>query len=207
MPRRHLLNRTTISITALTVALSLGGCMNSGSDGTPDAEERSAAQGRQIEEDLPLLVEAAGWQGIGALAEKSCLGDPEPAAASRETKWIGSASRDLDGADPSELAASIARQAEDLGWTPQEGNGPHGDRIYGAVKNELTLVVNHTTSGGADAVALSIHSPCLEMPEGHTMTRSELDPMYGSGDELYPGEDSSKFTNGEPKPLPEPSSS
>lgn len=182
--------------------------MSPDAEETADIEQRSAAHGRLIEEDMPSLVRAAGWDSIGNLGEKSCLGTADPEEAVRETKWIGSSSAtDVPQSEATTIAEDIARDAEQLGWSPQEGSGPNGDRLYGATKEDLTLVVTHHTGGGRANLSLAIHSPCLEMPAGHTLTRSTLDPMYGSGDELYPDEDSSKFTNGEPKPLPEPSDS
>lgn len=174
--------RLTATAALVTLgALTLGGCMAPEPAGPSGNEQRSAAHGRQIEQDLPPLVQAAGWDGLGELGEKSCLGDPDPAVASRETKWIGSASRsDVPEAQARELAARIARQAEEMGWSAQDGAGPSGDRVYGATKEDLTLVVSHRTGGGRSSMTVAIHSPCLEMPEGHTMVRSGLDPDHGA---------------------------
>ncbi|NUL46039.1 hypothetical protein F7P69_12670 [Cellulosimicrobium funkei] len=189
---------TTVVIGFLMSAV-LTGCTHS----EAEAEARSAEQGRTIHAEIPDLVRAAGWDSIGQLTEKSCLGTADPEEAARETKWIGSSSAsDVPQSEAMAIAEGVARDAEQSGWTPQEGTGPHGDRLYGATKEDLTLVVTHQTGGGRSSLSLAIHSPCLEMPAGHVMTRSELDPMYGSSDPLYPNDDRSKFTNGEPKPLP-----
>ena len=171
-----------------------------------DVQQRSAAAGATIEQDLPQLVRTVGWDSVGRLREQSCLGDPSPDAAPRQTSWVGSASRDSSAEEARGQAAQIAQVAESIGWTPQEGSGGQGDRLYGAQKDDLTLVVRHRTGGGHDALSVEIHSPCMDMPEGHTMSRSEYDPMYGSNDPLYPNDDRSKFTNGKPKPFPEPGS-
>ena len=170
-----------------------------------NAQQRSAEAGRVIEQDLIAVVRAAGWDSVGQLREQSCLGDADPKDAARQTKWLGTAARESSQDQARRQAEEVARTAESLGWTPSEGHGAQGDRLYGAEKDELTLVVRHRTGGGHNTLSMAIHSPCLDMPEGHTMTRSEYDPMYGSHDPLYPNDDSSKFTNGQPKPFPEDS--
>jgi len=177
--------------------------MTPDTEGTAEAERRSAAHGALIEQDLPALLRAGGWETISTLRETSCLGDPDPAVAASRTKWLGSGSADLPAAEARQRAERVGARARELGWTPQEGSGPHGDRLFGATKEELTLVVSYETGGGHRTLTVAVHSPCLEMPEGHTMTRSGLDALYGSADPLYPDEDRSAFTNGSPKPLPE----
>ncbi|MGO1885800.1 MAG: hypothetical protein ACTH3G_10630 [Citricoccus sp.] len=181
--------------------LFLTGC---GLQERQENEERSAGYGRQIEEELPTLVRAAGWDSIGAFAENSCLGYAAPEKASRETHWTAASGRvGVSEADAGQMAEQVQRAAEEAGWTSKEGNGPHGDRLYGASKGDITLNVIYRSGAGEPALSLSLNSPCLEMPAGHVMTRSGLDPMYGSSDPLYPEDDRSKFTNGKAKPLPE----
>lgn len=188
------------AVGAVVGILLLSGC------GQPrENQELSGTHGRTIEQDLIPVVRAAGWDSVGQLREQSCLGDADPQDAARQTKWLGTAARESSQDQARRQAEEVARTAESLGWTPSEGHGAQGDRLYGAEKDELTLVVRHRTGGGHNTLSVAIHSPCLDMPEGHTMTRSEYDPMYGSHDPLYPNDDSSKFTNGQPKPFPEDS--
>lgn len=177
--------------------------MTSPSDVGGDPEARSADFGQAMEAEMPGLVQAAGWDSIGALAEQSCLGHADPEQASRETRWTSSSGAvGVSEAEAEDIAAEIRRTAEAGGWVSADGAGPHGDRLYGASKDEITLNVTYRTGAGEPELTLSLDSPCLEMPAGHTMARSELDPMYGSSDPMYPNDDRSKFTNGEPKPLP-----
>ncbi|MFC7401207.1 hypothetical protein [Citricoccus sp. GCM10030269] len=198
--------RHTAAVAIAVAALTLGGCMNPESDDQPDAEARSAEYGRTIEQELPPLVRAAGWDSIGTLTEKSCLGTADPEEASRNTRWTGSSGASgLSQSEAEEIADDVRSTAEENGWDPKEGKGPHGDRVYGASKGDLTLTVTYHTGAGRPELTLSLDSPCLDMPSGHTMSRSELDPMYGSSDPLYPNDDRSKFTNGKAKPLPSPS--
>lgn len=180
--------------------------MNPDSTPTGDAEQRSADHGRTVESELPDLVRAAGWGSIGRLSERSCLGYADPEKASRETRWTGSAGRSgVAEAEAQDIAQQVRHAAEEAGWASKDGAGPHGERLYGAAKGELTLSLTYQAGAGRPELILRVDSPCLEMPEGHTMSRSELDPMYGSSDPMYPNDDRSKFTNGEAKPLPEPS--
>lgn len=187
---------------AQAAVLTLGGCAGSpGANGDPEA--RSAELGHAIESEMPALVRASGWDSLGELRETSCLGYADPEMASRETKWIGrSGTVGISESDAESLTAEIRETAEAGGWTPKEGRGPQGNRLYGATKGDLILIVTYQSGTGRPEFTLSVHSPCLEMPEGHTMSRSELDPMYGSADPRYPNDDRSKFTNGKPKPLP-----
>lgn len=190
------------AIAALT-ALTLGGCMNPQSNDEADNPARSAAHGELIEAELPAAVRNAGWDHIGSLMETSCTSDPDPATASRRTMWEGGA-RELDVSEDSArlIARKVKDYAESHGWTPADGSGPDGHRLYGATKEDVALQVTFRETGTRTALSIVMSSPCLEMPEGHTMARSELDPMYGSPDPMYPNDDRAKFTNGSPKPLP-----
>jgi hypothetical protein len=175
------------------------------SDHNQEVEARSAAQGRALEAEMPALVHAAGWDSIGRLAENSCLGTPDPEQASRRTHWTGLAGRaGVDREKAEDIAGNIQSAAEERGWEPLErGNtAPNAQSLYAAAKGDLTLSVTYSSGTGRPRLSLNVSTPCLDMPEGHTMARSELDPMYGSPDPMYPNDDRSKFTNGTPKPLP-----
>lgn len=171
-----------------------------------EAEQISAAQGSKIEEVMPGVVRAAGWESIGMLREESCNDSPEPERAAEVTRWFAAAGRRGVSQDEAQSVVDAVREyAESTGWTSKESTGGP-QLIYSASQDQLTLVVRHSTgSGDAGPLGVEISTPCLEMPEEHTMSRSELDPMYGSPDSMYPNDDRSKFTNGEPKPLPEAS--
>ncbi|MFB9071901.1 hypothetical protein ACFFIO_12755 [Citricoccus parietis] len=182
--------------------------MNPEADTTSDSETRSAEQGRAMEAEIPDLVRAAGWDSVGQLAENSCLGDPDPEQASRETHWTGASGRvGVSREDAESAAERIQDAAERRGWEHlKRGNtAPNSENLYAAAKGDLTLNVTYTSGTGRPGLSLQLSTECLEMPAGHTMIRSVLDPMYGSADPLYPNDDRSKFTNGEPKPLPGPS--
>lgn len=183
--------------------------MNPDTGNTTDSEARSAAQGRALEQEMPSLVRAAGWETIGQLNENSCLGTPDPEQAPRKTHWTGASGRSGVPRDEAEHTAELIRAtAEQQGWERvQRGAAPNTENLYAAEKGDLTLNVTYSSGTGRPGLSLRLSTPCLDMPAGHTMSRSELDPMYGSSDPLYPNDDRSKFTNGEPKPLPEPSDS
>ncbi|MGM7671053.1 hypothetical protein [Microbacterium sp. A93] len=203
---KRIISHAAAAVVLSAAALTLGGCMNPTSTGDP--EQQSAEYGRLMEAEAPGLARAAGWDSLGSLTEKSCLGTADPAEASRETRWTAVTGEfGTSETEAGRVAEQVRQAAEDTGWTSKEGSGAHGDRLYGAVKGDLNLTVTYRTGAGEAELSLRLDSPCLEMPEGHTMARSELDPMYGSSDPLYPNDDRSKFTNGEPQPLPEPSES
>ncbi|QCU77368.1 hypothetical protein E7744_03410 [Citricoccus sp. SGAir0253] len=182
--------------------------MNPQTTSQPDAETQSRTSGQLMEAEMPALVRAAGWDSIGTLTETSCLGIADPEEASRETRWTASSgATGVSEDEAGHVAEQVRRAAEESGWTSKDGAGAHGDRLYGASKGDLTLALTYRTGAGASELTLALDSPCLQMPAGHTMTRSELDPMYGSSDPRYPHDDRSRFTNGTPRPLPSPSPS
>ncbi|NUL46041.1 hypothetical protein F7P69_12680 [Cellulosimicrobium funkei] len=192
-PRWH---RAAIACAGIGL-LFLTGC---GLQERQENEERSAGYGRQIEEDLPSLVRAAGWDSIGALREESCNDSPVREHASSTTRWFATAGRrDISQDEAQSVLESVREHAESTGWNSKESTGGP-QLLYTASQDDLTLVVRHSTSSGPGLLGVEIATPCLEMPEGHTMSRSELDPMYGSPDSLYPNDDRSKFTNGKAKP-------
>jgi hypothetical protein len=178
--------------------------MNTPGPQQQDAEQASAARGAQVERAMPGLVRAAGWDSLGPLREESCNDSPHPEKASSATRWFSSAGRpDVSEGEARSITEAVREYAESTGWTGRESTG--GPRLlYAAGQDDLTLVVRHATGSGAGPLSVEISTPCLDMPEGHTMTRSGLDSMYGSPDPMYPNDDRSKFTNGTPKPLPSP---
>lgn len=203
--RRHLTRHTAV-LALVATTLAVGGCMNPDADTASDTEARSAAQGKALEAEMPDLVRAAGWDTIGQLAENSCLGMPDPEQASRQTHWTGAAQRvGMSRDEALATAGDIQATAEQRGWqTRDRGNtAPNTETLYAAAKDDLTLSVVYSSGTGRPGLALRLSTGCLDMPDGHTMSRSELDPMYGSADPMYPKDDRSKFTNGKAKPLPE----
>jgi hypothetical protein len=197
--------RGPMAALAALAAVTLGGCMNPQSTDEAGNPSRSAAHGRLIEAELPAAVRQAGWDHIGSLMETSCTSDPEPETASRRTMWEGGARElDVDADSARQVAQQVKDYADSHGWTATDDQDPNGHRLYGATKDEVALQVTFRETGTRTALSIVMSSPCLDMPAGHTMTRSEWDPMYGSPDPLYPNDDRSKFTNGTPKPLPAP---
>ncbi len=181
--------------------------MNPADAPADDAEQVSAERGSAIEEAMPGLVRAAGWDSIGVLREESCNDSPDTATASSETRWFAAAGRrDADADEADAVVAAVREHAESTGWSGKDSTGGP-EILYAASQGDLTLVVRHSGGSGTRPLGVEISTPCQAMPEGHAMLRSELDPMYGSPSSLYPRDDRSQFTNGEPKPLPEPSSS
>lgn len=184
--------------------ISLGGCMGSQQDNV----EATAQHGEQLVAAIPGLVRAFGEESVSLLSETSCTSSPDPETASRNTRWTGavgvSASSAQEGRD---RAQAVREYAESTGWATEDRGAAHpsGERLYTATRDALTLVIEQDGGDDEPEVSFTITSPCLEKPSGHTMTRSELDSMYWSSDPLYPNDDRAKFTNGEPKPLPEPS--
>ncbi|NUL49007.1 hypothetical protein F7P69_27950 [Cellulosimicrobium funkei] len=173
-----------------------------------DNAEATARDGEQLVASIPGLVRAFGEESVSELSETSCTSSPDPETASRNTRWKGSTGTDAPSSQEGrERAQAVREYAEANGWTTEERGSAHPsiERLYTATREDLTLIVEQ--DGGVDepVVSFTVVSPCLEKPSDHTMTRSEYDPMYGSSDPLYPNDDRSKFTNGEPKPLPEPS--
>lgn len=171
-----------------------------------DAETLSAQQGERVEQIMPGLVRAAGWDAVGQLSEVTCSGSPVPEEASRSTRWSAVAGRSNgDQQEANGIAAAVQGHAEDTGWSTQQVSSANDGRVYQAVKDDMGLNLTYRTTAGRPRIRLEVTTSCLDMPEGHTMTRSEYDPMYGSNDPLYPHDDRSQFTNGRPKPFPEPS--
>ena len=173
-----------------------------------DNAEATARHGEQLVASIPGLVRTFGEESVSELSETSCTSSPDPETASRNTRWKGSTGTDAPSSQEGrERAQAVREYAEANGWTTEERGSAHPsiERLYTATREDLTLIVEQ--DGGVDepVVSFTVVSPCLEKPSDHTMTRSEYDPMYGSSDPLYPNDDRSKFTNGEPKPLPEPS--
>lgn len=170
-----------------------------------DAEQVSAERGSTIEEVMPGMIRAAGWESIGILREQSCNDSPDAETASSVTRWFAAAGRRDAGQDEARSVVDAVREhAESTGWASNESTGGP-EILYAASQKDLTLVVRYSTDSGSGPLGVEISTPCLDMPDGHTMLRSELDPMYGSPSSLYPHDDRSQFTNGEPKPLPSPS--
>lgn len=178
--------------------------MNSQQD---DNVAATAQHGEQIAAAIPGLARAFGQDSVGTLSETSCTSSPDPETASRNTRWTASTATTVPTQrQAQDLAGAVRVHAEAQGWQTQDREAAHPglDRLYTAVRDDLTLVMDADGSGGDYEIQLSVTSPCLEKPAGHTMTRSEWDPMYGSSDPLYPNDDRSEFTNGSPKPLPSP---
>ncbi|MDI3331236.1 MAG: hypothetical protein QJR09_10975 [Micrococcus sp.] len=179
--------------------------MNSQQD---DNVAATAQHGEQISAAVPGLVRAFGQDSVGTLSETSCTSSPDPETASRNTRWEASTATSVPTQQEARALADAVRQhAEAQGWQTQDREAAHPslERLYSAVREDLTLVMDADDGGEDVQVRLSVTSPCLEKPAGHTMARSELDPMYGSPDPMYPNDDRSKFTNGTPRPLPAPS--
>ncbi|GAA4775384.1 hypothetical protein [Citricoccus nitrophenolicus] len=182
--------------------LALGGCIGSQQQ---DNVEATAQQGQQMVNLLPGLVRAFGEESVSLLSETSCTSSPDPETASRNTRWTGAVGFSASSAQEGRGRAQAVREyAESTGWASEDRAAVHpsGERLYTATRGDLTLVLEQDGGEDEPGVSFTVTSPCLEKPDGHTMTRSELDSMYGSSDPLYPNDDRSKFTNGEPKPLP-----
>lgn len=178
--------------------------MNTPGTGDSDAERTSTARGALIEELMPGLVRAAGWDTLSNLRERSCTDSPDPERAAASTRWFASSGRgDVTRAEAESVMEAVREHAESTGWTPHESTG--GPRLlYAASQDDLTLVVRYATTADEGPLSVEISTPCLDMPSGHTMTRSELDPRYGSSDPMYPNDDRSEFTNEQVKQLPDP---
>lgn len=172
-----------------------------------DAETLSTQQGERMEQIMPGLVRAAGWDAVGQLSEVTCSGSPVPEEASRSTRWSAVAGRSNgDQQEANGIAAAVQGQAEDTGWSTQQVSSANDGRVYQAVKDDMGLNLTYRTTAGRPRIRLEVTTSCLDMPEGNTMTRSEYDPMYGSNDPLYPNDDRSQFTDGRPKPFSTPGS-
>ncbi|NUL46042.1 hypothetical protein F7P69_12685 [Cellulosimicrobium funkei] len=170
--------------------------------------EATAQHGDQVVAEIPGLARAFGQDAVPQLREVSCTSSPDPEMASRNTRWRAATGATVSSdQEARELADAVRKHAESKGWVTQRSDASHPslERLYMATLDDLTLTINANNRGGSPEVTLAVVSPCLEKPDGHTMTRSEFDSMYGSSDPLYPNDDRSKFTNGEPKPLPESS--
>ncbi|NUL46040.1 hypothetical protein F7P69_12675 [Cellulosimicrobium funkei] len=201
--------RRTLAVTSALMlgALAFGGCVGSQHQ---DNVEATAHQGQQMVDLMPGLVLTFGEQSVSLLSETSCTSSPDPETASRNTRWTGSVGFSASSAQEGRDRAQAVREyAESTGWTTEDRASVHpsGERLYSATRDDLTLVIEQDGGEDEPGVSFTVTSPCLEKPAGHTMTRSEFDSMYGSTDPLYPNDDRSKFTNGEPKPLPEPATS
>ncbi|NUL46038.1 hypothetical protein F7P69_12665 [Cellulosimicrobium funkei] len=199
--------RRTLAVASVLMlgALALGGCVGSLQQ---DNVEATAQHGEQVVAEIPGLARAFGEESVSELSETSCTSSLDPDTAPRNTRWRGSVVVSVPtDRDARERAEAVREYAESNDWLTQDRGSSHPgvERLYTATQDELTLTINANARGDNPEISLTVVSPCLEKPAGHTMTRSELDPMYGSSDPLYPNDDRSKFTNGEPKPLPEPS--
>lgn len=78
-----------------------------------DAETLSAQQGERMEQIMPGLVRAAGWDAVGQLSEVTCSGSPVPEEASRSTRWSAVAGRSNgDQQEANGIAAAVQGHAE-----------------------------------------------------------------------------------------------
>ncbi|MDO5633491.1 MAG: hypothetical protein Q4G34_01270 [Micrococcus sp.] len=174
----------------------------------------SRAEGEYLDRVFPDIARSMGALSVTRLHERTCsttaISGP---SAARHTAWVADAEVAVANEDVAiKVAKNVREQAEHYGWTTAENprdvgaDGNYaGQRLLGATledPNLVMIVLLDKKYDGTPIVATVIHGRCYDMPEGHRMTRSTLDPDYGSASSAYVETDSLDDYTGRPAPLP-----
>ncbi|WIK81984.1 hypothetical protein [Micrococcus lylae] len=179
-----------------------------------EAEALSAADGEFLDKTFPDIARAMGAESVRRLRETTCTGAlPGDRSAAKNTSWIADAEVAVDSEDTAhKVADHIRTQAKKQGWTlaedpadvDAEGNFA-GSRLLGGKhdgQNMVMTVLLDEDRDGTLIVATVVRGICRDMPDGHEMVRSELDPQYGAVGDGYADTDSLEDFTGQPGPLP-----
>lgn len=161
------------------------------SPSSEDAEALSTADGQFLEQNFPDIARAMGADSVTRLRERTCAGDTAsgPTAASN-TSWVAHAEVVVsDVAVARQVAEHVRAQAEKQGWTTSQDPAEVGDRgsfagqrLLSAKLDDPDLVMTvllDDDRDGALVVATIVRGICRDMPQGHRMVHSRLDPEYG----------------------------
>ncbi|MDO5633490.1 MAG: hypothetical protein Q4G34_01265, partial [Micrococcus sp.] len=171
--------------------------------------------GEYLDRVFPDIARSMGALAVTDLSEQTCsttaISGP---SAARQTSWMARAEVGVSTEDvANNVAENIREQAEHYGWTTAknprdvgaDGNYA-GQRLLGATLEDpnlvMILLLRTHQQDGTLRVVTQIRGRCYDMPEGHRMTRSTLDPDYGSASSAYVETDSLDDYTGRPAPLP-----
>ncbi|GEM_PF-5459236 len=185
------------------------------SAGNADAEQASRADGEYLERVFPDIARSMGADSVTRLRELTCKGETASGpTAARETSWVADAGVAVpDESVARQVAEHVRAQVEAQGWRTSEDPAEVGDegafagtRLLSAAHEDPDLVLTvllDEDGRGTLTVSTVVRGTCREMPEGHRMVHSELDPQYGTNrgggyEDLGEG-----VYTGRPAPLPE----
>lgn len=177
-------------------------------------ETISTSEGDYLEAIFPDIARSMGANSVTHLREITCAGDTASGpTAARKTSWMARAEVTVTDADVArEVADNVRAEVEKHGWTTSENPADVGDqgsfagtRLLSAKLEDPDLVMTVLLDEDRDGtliVANQVRGICRDMPEGHKMVRSPLDPEYGAADLAYEETDSIEDYTGLFKPLP-----
>ena len=181
-----------------------------------DAEALSTADGEFLDKTFPDIARAMGAESVTHLRERTCTGAlPGDRSAAKNTSWMARAVVAVDSEDTAhKVADHIRTQADKQGWTlaedpadvDAEGNFA-GTRLLGGKHDGQNMVMTVLLDEDRDGTLIVINHVrgiCRDMPDGHEMVHSRLDPDYGTAEgDGYNDHVSLEDYTGEQAPLPE----